>query len=169
MDVKLRFKQHIAKVSSKALEAAIELKRLKEFPPATARQLFTAMVAPVIDYASMSGAAHAVIKTVLHFAIAPWEERVEAITKDDERIAELANAGWAVRIATRTLGKNSLVGFGAAFRTPISVKGAVPFNLLSVTVATRDEQNPYTAELAAKAKALEASNPAWITEESLSS
>ena len=52
MDAELRFKQHIANASSKALKAAIALKRLKELPPATARQLFTAMVAPVMDYAS---------------------------------------------------------------------------------------------------------------------
>ncbi|KAF7520275.1 hypothetical protein G7054_g12831 [Neopestalotiopsis clavispora] len=52
MDSQLRYKQHVARASSKALEAAVELKRLKGLPPATARQLFTAMVAPVMDYAS---------------------------------------------------------------------------------------------------------------------
>ncbi|KAK8048248.1 reverse transcriptase [Apiospora phragmitis] len=52
MDSELRFKQHIAEASSRALEAAIELRRLKGLPPSTARQLFTAMVAPVLDYAS---------------------------------------------------------------------------------------------------------------------
>ena len=95
------------------------------------------------------------IETVRPFAIAPWEERVEAITEDDEKVAELANAGWAVRVGTSSSRKNSLVGFGAAIRTPISVRGGIPFNLLSVTTATRDKQNPYTAELTAISKALE--------------
>ena len=52
MDTKLRFKQHIARAPSRALEAALELKRLSGLPLATARQLFTAIVAPVVDYAS---------------------------------------------------------------------------------------------------------------------
>ena len=52
MDAKLRYKEHIARAASKGLSAAMELKRLSGLSPATARQLFTAMVAPVVDYAS---------------------------------------------------------------------------------------------------------------------
>jgi hypothetical protein len=52
IDSKLQFKEHIAEASSKASGAAIELKRLKGLSPAVARQLFTAAVAPVMDYAS---------------------------------------------------------------------------------------------------------------------
>ncbi|KAH8193847.1 hypothetical protein TruAng_011991 [Truncatella angustata] len=48
----IKGERHIARVSSRALEAAIELERLKGLPPATARQLFTAMVALILDYAS---------------------------------------------------------------------------------------------------------------------
>ena len=52
MDSKLKYKEHIARASSKSLEAALALKRLRGLSPATARQLFTSTVAPVLDYAS---------------------------------------------------------------------------------------------------------------------
>jgi ribonuclease HI len=52
MDSQLRFKQHIARAGSRGLEAALALRRLRGLSPATSRQLFTAAVAPVVDYAS---------------------------------------------------------------------------------------------------------------------
>ncbi|GKU13046.1 unnamed protein product, partial [Fusarium langsethiae] len=51
MDSRLRYKQHIARAATKGLGAAMELKRLKGMAPSTTRQLFTVMVAPVVDYA----------------------------------------------------------------------------------------------------------------------
>ncbi|KAJ6436634.1 reverse transcriptase [Purpureocillium lavendulum] len=52
MDSELRYRKHIAWAATKGLEAAMELQRLRGLTPATARQLFAAMVAPVVDYAS---------------------------------------------------------------------------------------------------------------------
>jgi hypothetical protein len=52
MDAKLKYKEYIARVASKGLEAAMELRRLRGLSPSTARQLFTSTVAPVVDYAS---------------------------------------------------------------------------------------------------------------------
>jgi ribonuclease HI len=52
MDTRLKYKEHVARAASKGLEAAMELRRLRGLSPATARQLFTATVAPVVDYAS---------------------------------------------------------------------------------------------------------------------
>ena len=52
MDVGLRYKEHIARAATKGLAAAMALKRLSMISPSTARQLFNATVAPVIDYAS---------------------------------------------------------------------------------------------------------------------
>ncbi|KAK8070343.1 hypothetical protein PG994_006959 [Apiospora phragmitis] len=52
MGTKLKYKEHIARAATKGLEAVMELRRLKGLSPATARQLFTATVAPVLDYAS---------------------------------------------------------------------------------------------------------------------
>ncbi|KAI3113532.1 hypothetical protein CBS147330_9866 [Penicillium roqueforti] len=52
MDMRLKYKEHIARVASKGLEAAMELRRLRGLSPAIARQLFTSTVAPAVDYAS---------------------------------------------------------------------------------------------------------------------
>jgi ribonuclease HI len=52
MDTELRYKQHIAKATTKGLLAAMALKRLRMISPSIARQLFVATVAPVVDYAS---------------------------------------------------------------------------------------------------------------------
>ncbi|KAJ5264619.1 hypothetical protein N7505_007412 [Penicillium chrysogenum] len=52
MDTRLKYKEHIARAASKGLEAAMELRRLRGLTPASARQLFTSTVAPVVDYAS---------------------------------------------------------------------------------------------------------------------
>ena len=53
MDAKLRFRQHIARAATRGLRAAMALRRLRLLSPVTARQLFTATVAPVVDYASV--------------------------------------------------------------------------------------------------------------------
>ena len=52
MDAKLKYKEHIARAATKGLEAVMELRRLRGLSPPTARQLFTATVAPAIDHAS---------------------------------------------------------------------------------------------------------------------
>jgi hypothetical protein len=52
MDTRLKYKEHIARAGSKGLEAAMELRRLRGLTSATAQQLFTSTVAPVVDYAS---------------------------------------------------------------------------------------------------------------------
>ena len=53
MNAKIKYKEHIARVSSKGLEAALELKRRRGLSPTTAHQLFTSTVVPVVDYASI--------------------------------------------------------------------------------------------------------------------
>lgn len=52
MDTQLRFKQHIAKATTRGVLAAAALMRLRLVSPTTARRLFGATVAPVVDYAS---------------------------------------------------------------------------------------------------------------------
>jgi hypothetical protein len=52
MDSELRYKQHVASAATKGLTAAIALRRLRMVSPSTARQMFGATVAPVVDYAS---------------------------------------------------------------------------------------------------------------------
>ena len=52
MDTQLQYRSHIARTATKGLKAALALKRLKMLSPSTARQLFNAIVALVMDYAS---------------------------------------------------------------------------------------------------------------------
>ncbi|KAJ3487744.1 hypothetical protein NLG97_g6342 [Lecanicillium saksenae] len=52
MDTRLKYKPQIARVASKGLATALELTRFKGLTAATARRLFSAMVAPAVDYAS---------------------------------------------------------------------------------------------------------------------
>jgi hypothetical protein len=52
MDAGLKYHKHIARAAAKGLEAALELRRLRGLSPRVARQLFTATVAPTVDYAS---------------------------------------------------------------------------------------------------------------------
>jgi hypothetical protein len=52
LDSELRYKSHIARTATKGLKAALALKRLRMLSPSTARQLFSATIAPVSDYAS---------------------------------------------------------------------------------------------------------------------
>ena len=53
MDSELRYKNHIKKVSGKGLKAVLALKRMRALTPSAARQLFSATVTPVVDYASL--------------------------------------------------------------------------------------------------------------------
>ncbi|KAJ0138245.1 hypothetical protein HZ326_18795 [Fusarium oxysporum f. sp. albedinis] len=94
------------------------------------------------------------------FALAPWEERMQATLggqegEEDDKIKELAKAGWAVRIATSSSARNDLVGMGGTVRIPISLARAGKIiETFSVTLGTTEEHNPYTAELAAIARGL---------------
>jgi ribonuclease HI len=232
----------------------MELKRLKGMAPSTTRQLFTAMVAPVVDYVSnvwmhacktvsayaihrvqrvgaqaiigsFTNVATAVAESEAHiatiherfwrrasklwvdihtlprtnpvrnllrgikafrrfisplrriadvcrelqkdtieviqpFALAPWKARIQTTLsrqgeEEEDKIKELAKAGWAVRIATSSSARNNLVGMGGAIKIPISVARADKISeTFSVTLGTREEHNPYTAELAAIAHGL---------------
>ncbi|KAK7582830.1 hypothetical protein V3481_012128 [Fusarium oxysporum f. sp. vasinfectum] len=254
MDSRLHYKQHIARAATKGLGAAMELKRLKGMAPSTTRQLFTAMVAPVVDYASnvwmhacktvsayaihrvqrigaqaiigsftsvATGVAEAeahiatiqerfwrrasklwvdihtlprtnpvrnllrgikafrrfisplrriadicrelpkdTMEVIQPFTLAPWEARLQVILnsqgeEEEDKIKELAKAGWAVKIATSSSARNDLVGMGGTIRIPISVARAGKVSeTFSVTLGTREEHNPYTAELAAIADGL---------------
>jgi hypothetical protein len=52
MDKELHFRTHVAAKAAEAFKAALALKRLKGLRPSSIRQLFLAIVAPVMDYAS---------------------------------------------------------------------------------------------------------------------
>lgn len=252
MDAELKYKEYIAMAASKGLVAAMELKRLRGLTPATARQLFTATVAPVVDYASnvwmhrfiyrlmgpinrvqragaqaiigtFSTVATSVAEAEAHIAparqrfwkraikmwvdmhtlpdtnplrrltsrirkfrtsfrsplyqvstaltdipmeqletihpltLAPWEERVEAIT--DETAEREVDVGWAVRVAVSSSARNGVVGVGGAVETSASVPGGSKLETFSFTLGVRTEQNAYSGELAAMAYALRRAVP----------
>jgi hypothetical protein len=84
-----------------------------------------------MDY-GMKG-ANIVYSRIQAFTLAPWETRVKATLstqgqEEENKIKELAKAGWAVRIATSSFARNDLVSMGGTIRIPISVaRSAKPF------------------------------------------
>jgi ribonuclease HI len=92
------------------------------------------------------------LETIHPFIISPWKERLAQ--HDKEKASEIANAGWAVRVATSSSARNGIVGIGGALLLPKSENRGGWINTCSITLGTRSEQNPYTAELAAIEKAL---------------
>jgi len=247
MDCELRYKQHIARVSAKGLEAALALKRLKMLSPQTARQLFVATVAPVMDYAAsvwmhacgekalswlnraqktgalaITGAFRTVatavaeaeasippvrerhalgaarlwinihtlpethplvmkkiratvrfvsplqkiarmmgetrvnrMETIKEYTIPPWEPRLQTTYEPDwEKAAEMANQATGIVIATSSSVKKDRVGIGGSAHDTLSDRTGEAVLKYAVTIGTREEQNPYTAELTSIATAL---------------
>ena len=247
MDAKLKYKEHIARAASKGLEAVMELRRLRGLSPATARQLFTSTVAPVVDYASnvwmhackdkamgpinrvQRVGAQAIVGTFLtvatsvaeaeaHLAtvqhrfwrravkmwtdihtlpetnplrrntarikkfrryhrsplyqvadalkniemetletinpstLAPWEARAQAGVEATPQSPTVP--GGLMQIATSSSARNELVGFGVAIERQPPRYRKLKLKTLSVTLGARAEQNPFSAELAAMAHAL---------------
>ena len=50
IDSKLQYKNHVKRISNKGLKVALTLKYIRVLSPLIARQLFIAIVAPVINY-----------------------------------------------------------------------------------------------------------------------
>lgn len=100
------------------------------------------------------------MEVIQPFTLAPWEARMKATMstqgeEEENKIKELAEAGWSVRIATSSAARNDLVGMGGTVRLPVSVARAGKIiETFSVTLGTREDHNPYTAELAAIAHGL---------------
>lgn len=248
MDRELRYKQHIARTAAKGLAAALALKRLKMLSPRTARQLFVATVAPVMDYAAnvwmhacggkalswlnraqkigalaITGAfrtaATAVVEaeasiypvrerhtqaavrlwinihtlpgshplavkkirttvrfvsplqkiarvvegtefdrmeTIQEYAVSPWEPRLRPTVEVDRvRAAEKVDKATGIVIATSSAVKGGIVGMGGIARDTLFNRTNETVTSYAVALGTREEQNPYTAELAAIAMALE--------------
>ncbi len=248
MDSKLKYREHMARAASKGLEAVIELRRLKGLSPATARQLFTATVTPVVDYASnvwmhecryksaipinrvqkigaqaivgtfmtvatsvaeaeatiptvedrlwrrviklwtdihalpdtnplrrctsrmrkfrkqhrsplyqvaekLKDVAMEEMETIHPFTLPPWEKRVQTIA--DEEMTRQPDSNRAAYIAVSSSARNGVVGLGVAIKTRKRVRDDPTVETLSSTLGPRTEQNPYAAELAAMAHALQ--------------
>ena len=247
MDSQLRYKEHIAKTTTKGLLAAMALKGLRLVSPLTARRLFGATVAPVVDYASsvwmhacgskgmnlmnrvqrvgaqaIIGAfrtvsvavaeAEASIRTVRQrqaekaatlwvnlrtlpltnplskmgtrvcqrftsllqkitstyqdmtmdrmeaiypYVIAPWETRLlVTIDPGRERYPYTSSPVHGMQITTSSLVRRGMVWMGGAIYDSLGTTANRKSTVYSLTLGTREEQNAYTAELAAIAMAV---------------
>ncbi|GAB1314527.1 hypothetical protein MFIFM68171_04737 [Madurella fahalii] len=151
MDTKLRYREHIARAVSKGLDAAMELKRLRGLSPLATRQLFTTMVAPVMDCASN------VWMHECNWKAAPAINRVQiigaqAIVGTFSTVA--TSVAEAVRIAVSSSAREGMVGMGGVVRIPLSMRGGPQDETFNMTLGVRTEQNPFSAELAAVRHAL---------------
>src|SRR5258708_12931850 len=90
------------------------------------------------------------LETINPFTLAPWEKRVQTIT--DETAAEEVDA--AVRVAVSSSARNGLVGIGGATQLVTSARSKPKPRTFYSTIGTRSQQNPYSGELAAMARAL---------------
>jgi hypothetical protein len=95
------------------------------------------------------------MEVIQPYAIAPWEERLLAtIERSTEDEVSVANTSRAIWIAISSSVRKGIVGMGGVIHDTLSiVTGREPITY-SVTLGTRAEQNPYTAELTAMAMAM---------------
>jgi ribonuclease HI len=89
------------------------------------------------------------------YVVTPWEDRLSTtIELDKEKAVEIANLTHGIQIATSSSERRGIVGMGGAIYDTLSnMQNGEPITY-SVTLGTRTEQNPYTAELAAIAMAI---------------
>lgn len=95
------------------------------------------------------------MEVIQSHTVAPWEERVSIIIEPDrEKSKEEAKAVRGIIIASSSSVRKRKIGMGGVIIIPSSTPGNNQSFAYSVTLGTRAEQNPYTAELAAMAMAL---------------
>lgn len=85
LDQGLTFKSHVGEIAKRGMRAVLALRRLRAIPPVVARQLFTATVAPKIDYAASVWCCPS-----RHRVVAKWIEKPLSMI---QRIASQAIVG----------------------------------------------------------------------------
>jgi ribosomal protein S11 len=96
------------------------------------------------------------LETIHEYTIPPWSDRIPVVGEHFGYVVtdKGPNDVEGISIVTASSQKDDKVGMGGVVRdTTINSAGEVLASY-SVTIGTRDEQNPYTAELAAIAMAL---------------
>jgi ribonuclease HI len=92
------------------------------------------------------------LETINPFTLAPWEARVQAGVEATPQSPTVP--GGLMQIATSSSARNELVGFGVAIERQPPRYRKLKLKTLSITLGARAEQNPFSAELAAMAHAL---------------
>ncbi|KAL6401254.1 reverse transcriptase [Ilyonectria robusta] len=98
---------------------------------------------------------------VIHeYALPPWTSRIPVVGENDlAKAAKAPNDIEGIIIATSSSKKGGIVGMGGVARNATRNNAGEVVTSYSVTLGPGDEQNPYTAELAAIAMALECTPP----------
>jgi ribonuclease HI len=100
------------------------------------------------------------MEIIREHAIPPWEPRLQTIQEPDrEKAAEMANEATDLMVATSSSVKEGIVGMGGIAQDNLFSGSREIVVNYAVTLGTREEQNPYTAELAAIAMALKSMPP----------
>jgi hypothetical protein len=95
------------------------------------------------------------MEVIKPYVIAPWEDRLPAtIEPDIKKAVETANSTPGIWIATSASVRKGMVGMGGAIHDTSGNTSSREPVTYSITVGTRSEQTPYTAELAAIAMAM---------------
>ena len=95
------------------------------------------------------------METIQEYAIAPWEPRLQVTLEPDrKKAAEMVNRVTGIVIATSSSVKKGIVGMGGSAQDTLFKRASETGTYYAVALGTREEQNPYTAELAAIARAL---------------
>ncbi|KAI3110835.1 hypothetical protein CBS147330_9924 [Penicillium roqueforti] len=92
------------------------------------------------------------LETINPFTLVPWEARVQAGVEATPQSPIVL--GGLMQIATSSSARNELVGFGVAIERQPPRYRKLRLKTLSLTLGARAEQNPFSAELAAMAHAL---------------
>ncbi|KJZ67989.1 hypothetical protein HIM_12623 [Hirsutella minnesotensis 3608] len=89
------------------------------------------------------------------YALPPWTPRIQVMLEDDKAKAiEAADDAKGIVIATSGSQKDGMVGIGGVVYSTSHDRPDMVLTSYSVCLGTAEEQNPYTAELAAIAMAL---------------
>ncbi|EAQ92245.1 predicted protein [Chaetomium globosum CBS 148.51] len=93
---------------------------------------------------------------IQEYAVPPWVPRLRPTLEADRgKAAEMVNKISGIVIATSSSVKKGIAGMGGLARDTLFNRTSETVTNYAVVLGTREEQNPYTAELAAIAMALE--------------
>lgn len=103
------------------------------------------------------------METIQEYAIPPWEPRLRAtVVPDRKKAAEMASRITGIVTATSSSVKKGIVGMGGITQDTLFNRAGEAVTRYAVTLGTREEQSPYTAELAAIAMTLKNMPPGTL-------